>query len=491
MKKHIDQLINLLNSYNLVKAVSGTSKGLTIDRITTDSRNVCSGTMYICKGNTFKIEYLNEAINKGAIAYVSEEIYNNDIPCISVFDVRKALSIISRWYYDCAGDDMNLIGITGTKGKTSTAYILKSIFDTEKEKNTALFSTEGVDTCKQFYVTHLTTPESIDVQRYYKEAKENGCNNVVMEVSSQAMKYDRLYSQRFNIGIFLNIDRDHIGANEHANMEEYLNCKIDFLKNCDTVIICEKTNKLNEIIACIPDKDVIIISRGTNDLNTGHKKAIVSDVNMNTNGTSFTLSYNDNILHINTNLIGDFNIDNVSVAAIAALNMNISPIIIEKALKNIYVPGRMMLYNHNGIDIIVDYAHNKISVQNLYETVRNQFNPKRIISVFGCAGERSAFRRKDLGILADKYSDLIYLTADDPGFEDVELINNEIKEYIERPCIEIEDREEAVISALNSAQEGEAVIIYGKGIDNSQRIRGQYIPYKSDASVVEEWMNEK
>ncbi len=485
IKKQIDDLLNLLDRYELVKAVSGAALGLKIENVVTDSRNVVPGSLFVCKGSGFKTEYLEEAITKGAVSYISEEIYSNDIPCISVTDARKALSIASRWYFDFAGDEMKLVGVTGTKGKTSTSYILKAILDEEKCNNTALFSTVGVDTCKAFHVTHLTTPESIDLQRYYKEAKDAGCQNVVMEVSSQAMKYDRLYGQDFSIGIFLNIDRDHIGNNEHANMEEYLNCKLSFLKACSTVIINKQTKKLKKILSAVKEKNVILIGRDDEDADVN-----ISNVKRDESGSEFTLTYGGTSYELATNMIGDFNIDNVSAAVIAALKMNVSIDSIKKAITDIHVPGRMMIYKHKGIDIVLDYAHNKLSVQNLYKTVVDEFKPKKIISVFGCSGERSKVRRKDLGMLADEYSDVIYLTADDPGNERVMDICDEIKTYIERPCYEIEDREEAIIRALNSANSGEAVIIYGKGMDDSQRVNGVFIPYKSDVSVVEEWMKE-
>lgn len=331
----------------------------------------------------------------------------------------------------------------------------------------------------------MTTPESIDVQRYYKEAKDAGCHNVVMEVSSQAMKYDRLYGQDFSIGIFLNIDRDHIGKNEHANMEEYLNCKIAFLKKCNTVIINKQTKYLKKILSAVKGKNIILIGRDDKGADVN-----ISNIKRDESGSTFTLTYDGMSMELTTNMIGDFNIDNISAAVVAALKMNVSTDIIKKAVTDIHVPGRMMFYKLKEIDIVVDYAHNKLSVQNLYKTVVDEFKPKKIISVFGCSGERSRVRRRDLGMLANEYSDVIYLTADDPGNENVMDICDEIKTYIERPCYEIEDREEAVIRALNSANSGEAVIIYGKGMDDSQRVNGVFIPYKSDASVVEEWMKE-
>ncbi|MGN0394070.1 MAG: Mur ligase family protein, partial [Coprococcus sp.] len=395
MKKQIDDLIDLLNSYNLVKTVSDTITGINIENLITDSRYVTTDSLFVCKGDAFKIEYLEAAYHNGAIAYISENVYNIDIPYIIVTDVRKALSIASRWYFECPGDDMRLVGITGTKGKTTTAYILKDILDKEKSNDTALFSTVCADTGKECHVTHLTTPESINVQEYYKEAREYGYHNVVMEVSSQAMKYDRLYGQKFSMGIFLNIDRDHIGGNEHASMEEYLDCKLSFLKNCSTVVINKHTQHLDKVLEAVKDKEIILF--GYDD----DCDAVISDVKSNMHGSTFTLDYKGKKYDLATNLIGSFNIDNLAAAITAALSLGVHEDAIRNGITDISVPGRMTIYQHKGINIVVDYAHNKLSVLNLYKTVQDAFKPKKIVSVFGCAGGRSKVRRKDLGILAD------------------------------------------------------------------------------------------
>ncbi len=484
MKKQIDGLINVLNNYNLIKNVSDTIKGISIESLITDSRYVTAGSLFVCKGDAFKTNYLDTAYKQGAVAYISENVYDVDIPYIIVTDVRKALSIASRWYFECPGDEMQLVGITGTKGKTTTAYILKSILDCEKADNTALFSTVCADTGKECHVTHLTTPESINLQEYYKEAKEYGYHNVVMEVSSQAMKYDRLYGQNFSMGIFLNIDRDHIGGNEHASMEEYLDCKLSFLKNCSTVIINKHTKHLDKVLEAVKGREIILF---------GYDKdcdSVISNVKVGMNGSTFTMEFQGKKYQLSTNLIGSFNIDNLAAGITAALRLGVHEEAIQKGIAEITVPGRMTVYSHKGINIIVDYAHNKLSVLNLYKTVKDAFKPKKIVSVFGCAGGRSSVRREDLGILADEYSDIIYLTAEDPRNESVSAINSEIKTYIKRPCYEIEDRKEAIITALNNASSGETVVVYGKGTEDSQSIGGVDVPYESDTCVVEKWMKE-
>ena len=189
--------------------------------ITADSRQVKPGTLCVCKGLAFKKEYLLSAAKKGAVAYLSETIYEDvNIPCILTENVRKTSSLAAQEFYRHPAREMTVVGITGTKGKTTVANILKQIFDTAAPRRTALFSTGRVDTVKAEYQTHLTTPEPIELQAYFAESHEAGCEQVVMEVSSQAMKMSRVYGVDFDYGIFLNVGEDHIGGNEHKDFDD-------------------------------------------------------------------------------------------------------------------------------------------------------------------------------------------------------------------------------------------------------------------------------
>ena len=453
-----------------------------ISHITADSRTVIEDALFVCKGYGFKEEYLESAYRKGASVYISETEYDISMPCIIVKDVRKASSVAARWFYNYPSDSMSITGITGTKGKTTTAYILKAIIDTYKEKVTAIFSTMETDTIKSQRVSHLTTPEPIDLQRLFREAADNGAEYVVMEVSSQAVKMSRIYNQLFDIGIFLNIGEDHIGGKEHANMQEYVFCKTSFLTQCKTVIINRGTDYFEKAYMAARDSKRIIYGF-TDDCD-----AKITNLKSDVRGVRFELEYNGIKHSYVSNLIGSFNAENITAAILAAYELGIDCKTIAEGIREIYIPGRMTLLNYNGINIVIDYAHNYLSFVKLYETVRDSLKPKHIHSVFGVPGERSAVRKRDLGIAAQEYADYVYLTADDPGYEDIFELCSQIKAYISKPCRIIEDRVEAVYTALNCAKPGDVVILAGKGTETTQRYRDGYLPYPSDQKVAEGWI---
>ncbi|MCI8506054.1 MAG: UDP-N-acetylmuramyl-tripeptide synthetase [Lachnospiraceae bacterium] len=452
---------------------------------TTNSREAAAGSFFVCKGYTFKKEYLEMAERQGAVLYMSETDYGISLPKILVKDIRRAASLAARWFYDNPGEELFVTGITGTKGKTTTAYILKSILDTKSPGKTAIFSTMEVFTGKESRISHLTTPEPAELQSYFREARENGCGYVVMEVSSQAMKLSRVYGERFPIGIFLNVDDDHIGGKEHATLEEYVNCKISFLAQCDTVIINKETRFFDQVLAGCAGKRVIVY---------GHDSScdgIIRNMVSSASGSRFELGYEGQWYAFETSLAGGFNVENVAAAILAAFVMGIPTGTIEEGIRSIHVPGRMMLMEYNGIHIVVDYAHNYLSFLKLYQAVQETFAPRRIHSVFGSQGERSPVRRRDVGVIAEKYADYVYLTADDPGYENVTDICEEIGKHITKPCRIIPDREEAVRAALSAAEPGDVVILAGKGAEETQRVQDGFVPYISDAKAAQKWIAEQ
>lgn len=476
-------LLSILQAEGLLISCNGFEcSDKKVSHITADSRDVTGDTLFICKGYGFKKEYLFSAIEKGAVMYLSEIEYDINIPCIIVNDVRKASSVAARWFYDYPGDELLITGITGTKGKTTTAYILKSIIDTYRKHKTAVFSTMETDTINIQRVSHLTTPEPVDLQRLFKEARDSGAEYAVMEVSSQAVKMSRIYDQQFKIGIFLNIGEDHIGGKEHADMAEYISCKTKFLKQCEVVIINRCADCFDKAYAANEHAKRIVYGFSEDC------DARILNAESDAHGVSFDLEYGKCMHTYSSNLIGEFNIENIAAAIIAAYELGIDSDTIQTGIEEIYIPGRMTLIKYNDINIIIDYAHNYLSFVKLYETVRASLKPVHIHSVFGVPGERSAVRKRDLGIAAEKYADYIYLTADDPGYEKVEDLCNQIKAYISKPCMIIEDRVEAVYTALNNAKPGDTVILAGKGAETTQRFKDGYLSYPSDQKVAEGWI---
>ena len=496
--KKLSQLIDKLNQgqpqsaecgikdERLLTAAAG-CEGLTVSGVTADSRQVEPGTLFICKGFGFKKEYLLSAKNAGASCYISEQVYEGiELPYIQVSDVRKASSLAVQWFYDYPAKSMNVVGITGTKGKTTTANILKRIYDTAAPRKTALFSTGRVDTVKEQYDTHLTTPEPVELQQYFEESRDAGCRHVLMEVSSQAMKMSRVYGMDFDYGVFLNVGEDHVGDREHPTLEDYVQCKTSFLSQCKTAVI----NRHTEHFELAMEK---ARAGGAKCIVYGYDsdcEVQLRNVHSGSGGMSFELMYHGDWYTFSSNLIGAFNVDNLAAAIIVALESGISAGTVAQAVSSVYIPGRMLVIPVKDFHVVVDYAHNHLSFLRLYEAVRETFKPHKIHSVFGCQGERSQVRRKDLGSLADMYADEIYLTADDPGYESVEDICREIQQYIHRESMIIPDRAEAVRTALDRAGAGDVVILGGKGAETTQRVEGHYEPYLSDELVVRQWMGE-
>ncbi len=459
-----------------------------IEGITADSRQVKPGMLFVCKGLTFKKEYLVSAAEKGAVAYLSEVVYDDvELPCIQVKDVRKASSLAAQEFYRYPAEEMTVVGITGTKGKTTVANILKQIYDRAAEHRTALFSTGKVDTVANQYDTHLTTPEPIELQGYFAQSRDAGCRQVVMEVSSQAMKMSRVYGMRFDYGIFLNVGEDHIGGQEHPTLEDYVECKTSFLSLCKTAVINRHTSFLEKAVEQAKKGGARVIEFGYDEDCEVQIRGVVE----NSTGMRFELKYRGLWYTFETNLIGAFNVDNLASAIIVALESGVTVGTAAEAIKRIFIPGRMMVIPVKDFHVVVDYAHNHLSFLKLYEAVRETFKPRKIHTVFGCPGERSQVRRRDLGMLADQYADEIYLTADDPGYETVEDICMEIRKYIHKDSRIIPDREEAVYAALDAAKAGDVVILGGKGAEVTQRVRGGYEPYISDELAVRSWMNRR
>ena len=484
--KRLRELVRRLDGDKLIMKIEA-CETIAVSSITADSRQVNEGTLFICKGFGFKKDYLLSAVEKGAVCCLSEEFYEDvDIPCIQVRDVRKASSLAARWFYDEPETQMTLVGITGTKGKTSAANILKHIFDTASPRKTALLSTGRVDTVANQYDTHLTTPEPVELQQYFHEAAEAGCHQVVMEVSSQAMKMNRVYGVRFDYGIFLNVGEDHVGGREHPTLEDYVECKTDFMGLCKTAVI----NRHTDHFSLARDKAK---AAGARCIVYGYDEDCdvqIRNVCSDSRGMRFELNYQGFWYTFATNLIGAFNVDNLAAAIIVALEAGVSVGVIAQAVEHIHIPGRMLVIPVKDFHVVVDYAHNHLSFLKLYEAVRETFNPNRIHTVFGCPGERSLVRRRDLGSLADQFADRIYLTADDPGYESVEDICREIQAYLHKESRIIPDRSEAVRAALDAAECGDVVILGGKGAETTQRVADHYEPYLSDELVVRQWMDE-
>ncbi len=485
IEKYIEILKEKNQIINLEELNEMTIQNFDIGYVTYNSNEVLQNTLFICKGQNFKEEYLIDAVNKGAIFYVSEKKYNVEIPCILVKDIKMSLCIIADEYFDYPAKELNIIGVGGTKGKSTTSYYIKYILDEYASKNnlkdTAIIS--SIDTYDGVlnFESHITTPESLDLQNNFKNAVNSGIKNLVMEVSSQALKYDRVGTLEFDYGIFLNVSEDHISPIEHIDFEDYFNSKMKMFAKSKKIFVNLDSDFSDKILekAKSDSKEVFTFSK-----NNSNADIYAYDIQKNGFDTVFKINLNDNNIEYNgkefvLTMPGLFNVENAVAAIGVAIKMNIPYIHIYEGLKKAKSSGRMEIYHSKDKKIIaiVDYAHNKLSFEKLYESTKSEYPDRKIITVFGCPGKKAFLRRKDLGLLAGKNSDKIYITAEDPGMEPVLDISKEIAKYVEEYTKNyeiIEDRGEAIKEAVKTAKEDiqkTIILITGKGNETRQKIR--------------------
>ena len=461
------------------------------------SADVTPDTFFICKGATFKEEYLRDAIAKGAGVYLAQSLYEGvDCPHILVSDIRKAMSLVSIAFYQKAYRNFRVVGLTGTKGKTTTTYFMKNILDAFCRRNpqlcaaqkSAVLSTVEVDTGIEHHEAHLTTPESPDLQRYFAQTRDSGLPFLTMEVSSQAYKLSRVYGMDFDIGMFLNIGEDHIGPLEHTDFEDYFSCKLQLMEHCRTAIVNREMDHAQRVLERARAHAQRVLTFGkleTADLDDDDCW-ILRDIQKEEQGFTFTTSHGLAQDSWRIRMAGRFNVENALAAILAAKALGVDDQSIREGLLQNEVQGRMNLFEKDGVTVLVDYAHNFLSFQKLYESLKADYPGQRIVVVVGCPGGKAQLRRRDIGTLSGQNADYLYLTAEDPQFEDVRSICEEIASFVKpygTPYEIIEDRAQAVEKAITTAQKGDVIVLAAKGEEVYQKVRGEYVYYESDLAI--------
>ncbi len=465
-----------------------------VNHVTYNSKKVLRNTLFVCKGAGFREDYIQDAAKKGAIAYVSEIEYQVSIPCILVSDVKRALALLASTFYEDPATKLGIIGITGTKGKSTTAYYIKYILDDymrdQGKPETGIIS--SIDTYDGVIneESHLTTPESLELQMHFRNAVDSGIRYMVMEASSQALKYGRLYGVHFDAGIFLNISEDHISPIEHSDMEDYLTSKLRIFGQCSTACVNVDSDQLPRIMESA-GKAKRILTFGTAE----DADIYGYDIRKHGLDTIFRVRCERFDREFMLTMPGLFNVENALAAIAAAYTLKIPDQHIYTGLRRARSSGRMEYYANKAKDriVIVDYAHNKLSFTRLYETVKAEFPDMKIVTVFGCPGGKAYLRRKDLGLLAGMNSDKVYLTAEDPGPEETRVISEDIARYVRQNndnCELIDDRAEAVKESILSSEPGTVILITGKGNETRQKYGKEYVPVPSDVELTMKYLAE-
>ncbi len=457
-----------------------------IKEVVYDSRKISEGCLFICicGYNVDGHSFAAEAALKGAAALVVQK--DVDIPeesgvtVIKVKDTRYAMAFIAAAYFGHPADRLKVIGITGTKGKTTTTYLIKSILEQAGYKVGLVGTIETIIGDKHIPANN-TTPESFLLQQYFKEMEEAGCQIVVMEVASQGLKLHRTQGFTFEIGIFTNLEPDHIGPNEHADFEEYQFCKGLLFKQCRLGIVNRDDVHMEAVLkghTCQLetygfDRKADIYAENLKLVNKPGELGIAFHVKGKMD------------FEVEVPTPGRFSVYNALTAISVCRHFQVEASQIQKALLGAHVKGRIeMVPVSDEFTLLIDYAHNAMSLKSLLTTLR-EYEPARLVCLFGCGGNRSRLRRYEMGEVSGNYADLTIITSDNPRFEKPQDIIEDIKTGINRTngkYIEICDRKEAIAYAIDHGRPGDIIVLAGKGHEDYQEIEG--VKYPMDERVL-------
>lgn len=476
------KLLEGLN-YELLKG----DDNLEVNNINYDSRKISNGDMFIAiKGySTDGHKFINKAHESGAKVIVCEDILENMPECtvIKVLDSRKALAIAASNFYGNPKDRLKIIGVTGTNGKTTSTFIIKSILEIAGYKVGLLGTIANYIGDKKLHADR-TTPESLEMHSLFNDMVNDGVDYCVMEVSSHSLYLNRVYGIEFQEGLFTNLTQDHLDF--HETFENYYKAKFLLFKNSKNII----TN-----IDDIYGKRIYNEASGYKTTYSLENNADVaaSNVVMHSRGAEFDMSYNNNKVHVNINIPGKYNIMNALGSASVCLCEGIDIEIIKKGLTNMSgVPGRCELVTKDydlGYDVIVDYAHTPDGLENILKTAK-EFTSGRLISVFGCGGDRDKTKRPIMGKLGTELSDIAVITSDNPRTEEPISIINDIVSGIKKDnYMVVENRRDAIKEAMKIAQKGDVIVVAGKGHEDYQILKDKTIHF-DEREIVKEIIQE-
>jgi UDP-N-acetylmuramoyl-L-alanyl-D-glutamate--2,6-diaminopimelate ligase len=431
-------------------------------------------------------KFARDAAKNGAAAIlVSEEIsVESDATVIKVEDTRAALALVSAQFFEHPAKELTTIGITGTKGKTTTSFMIKSILEKSGIK-TAIIGTLGVVLEQKIIKTANTTPESYEIQKYFRELADQGYECVVLEASSLGLKWNRLDGFVFDYCVFTNFSSDHIGEAEHKDLDEYLECKSLLFQKCKTGILNLDDEQFENILKGNTCKIITFGFNNNADFVAGNTKLISKPGYL---GVHFKLSGQKSFL-VDVSIPGKFSAYN-ALAAIAVCSQfsQITTKHIQSGLDSVKVKGRVeSVETPLPFTLLIDYAHNALSMKNILTTLR-EYNPKRLVVMFGSGGNRPRIRRFEMGEIAGTFADFSVLTADNSRFEDVNDIIADIVVGMKRTNGEftvIPDRKEAIRYCIESSKEGDVVVLAGKGHEEYQEVRGEKLPF-DERKIIEE-----
>jgi UDP-N-acetylmuramoyl-L-alanyl-D-glutamate--2,6-diaminopimelate ligase len=455
-----------------------------VNDVVFDSRKAGPGALFVCISGTKTDShaFIPQVLSAGVKVLVVEKPVSVplDVTVLLAEQGREALALLSAARFGYPARELLMIGITGTKGKTTTAHMVRALLEAAGKK-TGIIGTNGVGIGEKHYDTVNTTPESYELHRYFREMAEAGCECCVMEVSSQALKMCRVKGIVYDYAIFTNLSRDHIGENEHKDFEEYLFYKKQIFGQSRLGLVNVDDMHLEQITEgiCCPwegyglDHEAKYQAKGIHFVSEPDFVGLEFEICIEEKGKQ-------DFIPVRVNIPGRFNVNNALAAAAVCLKAGVSKEVVCHGLEHLKLDGRMeIVYSSKKCCVIVDYAHNEVSMESLLSALR-EYQPKRLVCVFGCGGNRSKDRRYSMGEIAGKMADFSIITADNSRYEKVEDILADIRGSIEKTggaFVEIPDRKEAIAYSLAHAQEGDMIAVIGKGHENYQEIEGVRYPF--------------
>lgn len=456
-----------------------------------DSRNVVKDCVFVCLcgSSVDSHEFAQQAADAGASVIVAQrEVSVSTAPVIMVKDTRFAMAVLSAAFFQYPAEQIRVVGITGTKGKTTTAFMIRSILEASGIK-TGLIGTIGTVIGDRVIQTKNTTPESYDVQRYLRMMADSGCGAAVIEASSIGLRDHRVSGFTFDIGLFTNFSPDHIGGSEHKSLEEYMQCKSMLFKQCKTGIIN------------IDDENWKGITAGhTCSIETYgfHQEAELRACNEQLISRPGFLGVHFDLrgkldFGVDVAIPGKFSVYNALAAIAVCRHFNVSRQNYLDGLNSVKVKGRVEPIEVPGnYTLLIDYAHNAVSMENILETLR-EYQPHRLVCLFGAGGNRARSRRYEMGEVSGRLADLSVITEDNSRFENVMDIIEDIKTGINKTqgkYVVIPDRREAIRYCIENAEEGDIIVLAGKGHEDYQEING--VKYHLDErEVIADILNNK
>jgi len=466
-----------------------------ITSVEEDSRKIKEGGLFFAiKGFELDgLNYVTEAIKNGAKAIVVGEDSDykslklpSNITLIVVPDSRKAMAIVAANFYNHPSKRFKLIGVTGTKGKTTTTYMIKEICEKQGLKVGLIGTIENYIAGKSLGDSSRTTPSSIELQKIFAEMVKAKCEVVVMEVSSQSLKLDRVYGVDFDIGVFTNLSEDHISENEHSDINDYFESKCKLFEMCKTGFANVDDLYTQKLLR--KDNICEMTTYGIDN----YSNILAKDITITNSYVDFKIKLGDKNERVKTGIPGRFSVYN-SLAAIAVTQkLGCTTENIKEALLNVRVPGRSELVdNKKELTIMIDYAHTPESLENILQAVES-YTRGRVICVFGCGGDRDKAKRPVMGEISGRIADFTIITTDNPRTEEPEAIIADIEKGIKKTKTNykvIVDRKEAIKEAIKMASKIDMIVLAGKGHEPYQEINGEMLPF-DERKIVNDIINE-